>query len=320
MSDFRYLPINIFPKLPINIFLLENNPYINFVYNEKEIDKSELNLNLSPNLTLSFNDLNIFFHDNSLLEVFKLKEKDKNAIIINEYKTSKETKIDQNRLTNELTVSSNNYTVLSKYKSLLPNAGDFQPFFDYVYDLTQTWRQKIFLKFSTKSYALYSLAFYKSHSNKNKTIDLTLSDLPYIKETTISDLSDIKKPVKQEIVKLNTVYYALNGVRFNTDNKFISTILTEDSLLSMFELWNDEDPEDPLTNLTIEKIDPVLFVLKVSEPQPVPFVVPINTIKNRKRNRSFGGGLKLKKRLKSKSPKKINRKKSLKKKSKKMKR
>jgi hypothetical protein len=302
MSDFRYLPIN--------IFLLENNPYVNFVYNEKEIDKSELNLNLSPNLTLSFNDLNIFFHDNALLEVFKLKEKDKNdnsIIIINDYKTSKETKIEQNRLTNELTVSSNNYTVLSKYKSLLPNAGDFQPFFDYVYDLTQTRRQRLYsqtrrqnlyLKLNErKSYVLYSLAFYKSHSNKNETIYLTISDLPSIKE-----------PVKQEIIKLNTVYYALNGVRFNTDNKFISTILTEDSLLTIFKLWNDEDlpdpPEDPLTNLKIKKIDPVLFVLKVSEPQPVPFVVPNNTLTNLKRTRSFGGGLKLKKRLKSKSLKK----------------
>jgi hypothetical protein len=296
--------------LPLNFFLLEKNPYMIFFYNEKEIDKSNIILNVSPSIKLTFSHFNLIWPENErvikclyLEDAKKLKKKYQSLYLFN--KEERQSSIYKVQSTNELNVDYNDYRFLSNFKSFLPNLGDFQQFFDKVYDLTQTRRQRLFLElWEKKSYLLYSLAFYKSQSNKNETIYLTLSDLPYVKE-----------PVKQEIVKLNTVYYALNGVRFNTDNKFISTILTEDSLLSIIK-YNEKDP---LTNLKIEKIDPVLFVLKDSEPQQVPFVF-VNPRKNLKRTRSFGGGLKLKKRLKSKSPKKINRKKSLKKKSKKMKR
>jgi hypothetical protein len=302
--------------LPLNFFLFENNPYIKFFYNEVDSQRSKIVLNLSPSITYTFSIVKLGkILEGQILKSFYLenvKELKKNyeriyldGKITTGFKNYKvnifRNKDSTNEIvfitTHEITEDDENYLFFPRdfkytYKSslLLPNS-DFQPFFDYLYDLTQTRRQRLFLKLNEKkSYVLYSLAFYKSQSNKNETIYLTISDLPSIKE-----------PVKQEIVKLNTVYYALNGIRFNTDNKFISTILTEDSLLSIIEF----NEKDPLTNLKIEKIDPVLFVLKVIEPQPVSFV---NPRKNLKRSRSFGGGLKLKKRLKSKSPKKINRK------------
>jgi hypothetical protein len=298
--------------LPLNFFLLENNPYIKFIFgfnsHPDELQRmNEIVLNLSPSITFTFS---CAFMRN-YLEIKKIRRQMfflQNAKVLNKnyteihVKKTDDSEVIIKKVLDQNEIFVKDFVTDSKYKSLLPNLGDFQPFFDYLYDLTQTRRQRLFLKLNEKkSYVLYSLAFYKSQSNKNETIYLTLSDLPSIKE-----------PVKQEIVKLNTVYYALNGIRFNTDNKFISTILTEDSLLSIIEL----NEEDPLTNLKIKKIDPVLFVLKVEPPQPS----RKSTRNLKKTTRSFGGGLKLKKRLKSKSPKKINRKKSLKKKSKKMKR
>jgi hypothetical protein len=158
------------------------------------------------------------------------------------------------------------------------NLGDFRKFSDTVYEISQLRRHKdlnkIPLPYKFYFYDAIATSEDRGFNNENK-----VENIPFLLSETI-----IKEPITLQYIAPNKLYFALNGIRYNAENKLISTVLTEDSLISILVGFQ----RDPLTNLDITKITPVKFLLQN----------PTSKSRGLKRSRSLEGGKKKKRKNK----------------------
>jgi hypothetical protein len=234
---------------------------IGIMYNVSEVELRSLRIKIEWNNEDDiFDSLTLYYNYNSDDWIYKIETDQGNGddIVIRQNKNEEK------------------FTNYSWLKSNKKNLGDFRKFSDTVYEISQLRRHKdlnkIPLPYKNYFYDAIATSEDRGFNDENK-----VESIPFLLSETI-----IKEPVSLQYIAPNKLYFALNGIRYNAENKLISTVLTEDSLISILVGFQ----RDPLTNLDITKITPVKFLLQ--NPQ-------LSEKRGLKRSRSLGGGKKKKK-------------------------